>query len=90
MSFVPRLVVALIVAVIVGFGLMYYDKKIGAEWVVSPEQIAAGNGSVETKPGTVGVRAIRSETADLLPYKWAISGLVAGGLAFFMLRRRSA
>lgn len=90
MPFLPRIVVALVVALVVGLGFMAYDKKTGAEWVVSPEQIAAGNGSVETRPGTVAVRAIRSEIADVLPYKWAISGLIAGGLAFFMLRRRSA
>ena len=90
MSFIPRIIVALVVALIVGFGFMYYDKKTGAEWVVSPEQIAAGNGSVETRPGTVAVRAIRSEIADVLPYKWAISGILVGGPAFFMLRRRNA
>lgn len=90
MAFIPRIVVALVVALIVGFGFMVYDKRTGAEWVVSPEQIAAGNGSVETSPGTVAVRAIRSETADVLPYKWAISGIVAGAVAFFILRRRTA
>jgi len=90
MSFIARIIAAVVVAAVVGFGLMAYDKKTGAEWVVSPEEIAANNGSLETRPGTVAVLPIRSETADVLPFKWAAAGIIAGLLAFTALRRRSA
>lgn len=36
MKTAPRLILALVVAVIVGCGFMFYDKSRGAEWVVSP------------------------------------------------------
>ena len=70
---------------------MAYDKSRGAEWVVSPEDIAAaqaaGQAGVQSRPGTVTVLPIRSETADMLPFKWAIAGVVAGALAFNSMRR---
>lgn len=87
-----RILVALVVAVFVGAGWMYVDRSRGAEWVVSPQQIAdakaQGKAGFAQRPGTVTVLPIRSETADLLPIKWALSGLVAGGLAFAVLSRR--
>ncbi|WP_199260077.1 hypothetical protein [Paracoccus binzhouensis] len=80
-------------ALAVGFGLMTYDKMRGAEWVVSPRQIAeakaAGQPGYESRPGTVTVLPIRSETADALPFKWAMAGIVAGAFAFGAMRRRA-
>ncbi|AGT09279.1 hypothetical protein [Paracoccus aminophilus] len=90
MSFTVRLVISALVAVVVGCGMMYYDKKNGAEWVVSPDQLAAANGALESRPGTVTVRPIRSETADMLPFKWAGAGIAAGILAFVATRRKTA
>jgi hypothetical protein len=89
---IVRIVVALAVAVVVGTGWMYMDRSRGAEWVVSPQQIAdakaQGKTGFEQRPGSVTVLPIRSETADFLPIKWALAGLVAGGLAFAVLSRR--
>lgn len=71
MNIRTRLIAAVVVALIVGFGFMAYDKYTDAEWVVSPQTIEQarndGQTGVETRPGTVAVRAIRSEVADLLP-----------------------
>lgn len=87
-----RLILAIIVAVIVGCGFMFYDKSRGAEWVVSPQQIeqakAEGKSGVESRPGTVTVLPIRSETADALPFKWAMYGVVAGLFVLVATRRR--
>lgn len=87
-----RLVLAFIVAIGVGAGFMMYDKQRGAEWVVSPEAIAnaksKGLPGVESRPGTVTVLPIRSETADALPFKWIISGAVAGIFVFVSTRQR--
>ncbi|MGU3400433.1 hypothetical protein ACLBWS_11930 [Brucellaceae bacterium D45D] len=87
-----RFILALVVAAIVGFGFMFYDKSRGAEWVVSPQQIeqarAEGKAGFESKPGTVTVLPIRSETADALPVKWAMYGIVAGLFVLFATRRR--
>ncbi|ANG96747.1 hypothetical protein LQT97_00350 [Brucella pseudogrignonensis] len=92
MNTVPRLIFALVVAVIVGCGFMYYDKSRGAEWVVSPQQIeqakSEGKTGFESRPGTVTVLPIRSETADVLPFKWAMYGLVAGIVVFVSGRKR--
>ncbi|GHC73678.1 hypothetical protein [Limoniibacter endophyticus] len=81
-----RLLIAAAAALVVGFGFMQVDKMRGAEWVVSPEQIeqakAGGQAGVESRPGTVTVLPIRSETADALPIKWALAGLAAGFIAF--------
>ena len=81
-----RVLIALVAALVVGGGFMAYDKWRGAEWVVSPEQIAAaqanGQPGVESRPGTVTVLPIRSETADALPIKWGMAALMAGLLAF--------
>ncbi len=92
MNTLTRLVIAIVAALVVGFGFMYYDKSRGAEWVVSPQQLeqaqAEGKTGVESRPGTVTVRPIRSETADVLPYKWAGAGLVAGLFVFVSGRKR--
>lgn len=87
-----RLVLALVVAVIVGCGFMFYDKSRGTEWVVSPQQIeqakAEGKAGFESRPGTVTVLPIRSEEADMMPFKWAMYGLVAGLVVFVRSRKR--
>jgi len=92
MNTAPRLILALVTAVIVGCGFMFYDKSRGAEWVVSPQQIeqakAEGKTGFESRPGTVTVLPIRSETADVLPFKWAMFGLVAGVVVFVRTRKR--
>ncbi|WP_020184417.1 hypothetical protein [Methylopila sp. 73B] len=88
-----RLAAAFLVACAVGAGAMIYDQTRGADWAVSPQQIAAakaaGQAGVETRPGSVAVLPIRSETADVLPFKWALLGLAAGALTFVGLRRRT-
>ena len=87
-----RTAVAIVVALFVGFGLRAYDLSNGAEWVVSPAQIAAakatGKQGVETQPGSIAVLPIRSETADVLPFKWAFAGFAAGVLVVAATRRR--
>jgi hypothetical protein len=91
---IKNLLISVIFAFIVGFGFMTIDKLRGAEWVVSPQAIqqakAEGKPGVESSPGTVTVLPIRSETADALPVKWTITGLVAGFLVFRALSRRRA
>ncbi|CAN7383614.1 hypothetical protein HW571_23615 [Agrobacterium genomosp. 3] len=81
-----RIALSLVVALAAGGGYMAVDKMRGAEWVVSPQQIAEakakGQMGYESRPGTVTVLPIRSETADVLPMKWAMIGVVAGLLAF--------
>ena len=87
-----RIALAVVVALVVGFGLRAYDISNGAEWLVSPAQIAAATASgkqgVETQPGTVAVLPIRSETADVLPFKWTFAGLAAGILIVAATRKR--
>lgn len=87
-----RIILSLAAAIAVGVGIMIYDKSRGAEWVVSPQQIeeakTAGKPGVETRPGTISVRPIRSETADALPIKWAMYGIVAGLAVFVSTRNR--
>ncbi len=82
----------ILAALVVGFGLMAYDKSRGAEWVVSPEEIAqaqaSGKPGLDSRPGTVTVLPIRSETADALPFKWAMAGIAAGLVTFSSMRRK--
>lgn len=89
-----NLVIAALVALAVGGGKMAYDTSTGAQWEVSPEQIAAakaeGKIGFETAPGTVAMLPIRSETADLLPFEWALYGIGAGAIAFLGLRKKKA
>lgn len=94
MSLTRNLFISAIAAVAVGGGKMAYDNWRGAEWEVSPQQIAEAkaNGQIgyETSPGTVAMLPIRSETADLLPFEWTLYGLAAGALTFVGLRKRKA
>ncbi|UPA25041.1 hypothetical protein [Shinella oryzae] len=94
MSTVRNLVIAAVVGVAVGAGKMAYDTWRGAEWEVSPQQIAQaqaeGKAGLETRPGTVAYLPIRSETADLLPVEWTLYGLGAAALTFFSLRKKKA
>ncbi len=87
-----RVLLSALVALVVGFGFMTIDKMRGAEWLVSPQQIAQakaeGKSGVESSPGTLTVLPIRRETADALPVKWAMTGLVAGFLVFRAMGRR--
>ena len=87
-----RLILAAVVALAIGFGFRAFDGGGDAGWVVSPAQIAAakaaGKPGYETSPGTVAVLPIRSETADILPFKWALAGLGAGGLVLAATRPR--
>ena len=89
-SLLVRIIAAVVVGLIVGFGLRSYDLGRGAEWEVSPTQIAAakasGKAGYETEPGTVAVLPIRSELADILPFKWAGAGLAAAALLFVATR----
>ncbi|HEY0123870.1 MAG TPA: hypothetical protein VGC14_19330 [Rhizobium sp.] len=86
--------IAVAVGIVVAFGAMMKDKMTNAEWVVSPEQIAQakaeGKMGYESSPGTVTVLPIRSEKADILPVTWLIFGIVAGGAAYVVTRRKSA
>lgn len=94
MNMPARIVLSLIVAIVAGGGFMTYDKMRGAEWVVSPQQIAdakaSGQTGYESRPGTVTVLPIRSETADVLPVKWAMLAVVAGLLAFRATGKKKA
>lgn len=93
MKAAPRIALALVAGLIVGGGFMAYDQQRGAEWVVSPSQIAAaraaGQPGVNSRPGTVTVLPIRSETADALPFKWGLYGFAAAALVFAATRRRA-
>lgn len=94
MSIARNLVFSALVACAVGGGMMAYDTWTGAEWEVSPDEIAAaraeGKAGLESSPGTVTILPIRSETADILPFKWALYGLAAGIVAFIGLRKKKA
>jgi hypothetical protein len=89
-----RILIALVVAAVVGAGWMYMDRSRGAEWVVSPQQIAdakaQGKVGSEQRPCSVTFLPIRSETADFLPIKWALAGLATDGFTFAALNRRKA
>lgn len=94
MSNIRNVIVAAVAAVVVGGGFMAYDKSRGAEWAVSPQQIAEakaqGKAGYESRPGTVTVLPIRSETADVLPMKWALYGVMAGAAVFLSLRKKKS
>ncbi len=91
MSVGLRVALAVVVAVLVGYG---GRQMFGSpEYVVSPEQIAAakaaGRPGYESSPGTVTVLPIRSETAGLEPVLWGALGLGAGVLTFAATGRRA-
>lgn len=90
MNMPTRIAICVALAAVFGGGKMAMDKSRGAEWVVSPQQIAearaAGKMGVSSRPGTVTVLPIRSERADLLPFTWALFGL-GGAIAGFVLTR---
>ena len=69
---------------------MMLDRSRGAEWDVSPDQVAAaqasGKAGVEDGRGLVTVLPIRSETAGALSFKWLLLGVGAGALCFFATR----
>lgn len=92
MQNIKSLIVAIVVGIAVGSAFMMLDKSQGAEWAVSPQQIeqakAEGKVGYESSPGTVTVLPIRSETADALPFKWTMYGMVAAVVTFVTLRRR--
>jgi len=92
MSTTKRFIFAAITAVIVGGSFGLFDTWRGAQWAVSPQQIAKaraeGKGGVESRPGTIAVRPIRKEAADLLPFKWLGVGIGAGLIVFFANRKR--
>lgn len=92
MQNIKSLIVAIVVGIAVGAAFMMLDKSQGAEWAVSPQQIeqakAEGKVGYESSPGTVTVLPIRSETADALPFKWMMYGMVAAVVTFVTLRRR--
>jgi hypothetical protein len=94
MSLPARLALSLAVALVVGISFMMLDNWRGAQWEVSPQSIEAakaeGRMGVETRPGSVAVLPIRSETADVLPLKWGFTGLIAGFGVFAGTRRRKA
>jgi hypothetical protein len=94
MSMTRNLLLSVLVALAVGGGKMAYDTWRGAEWEISPRQIAdakaQGKAGYESSPGTVAVLPIRSETADLLPVMWVLYGLAAGAVTFIGLRKRKA
>jgi hypothetical protein len=92
MSLPARLALSLVVALALGFSFMMLDNWRGAQWEVSPQSIEAakaeGRMGVETRPGSVAVLPIRSETADVLPLKWALTGLLGGFAVFAGTGRR--
>ncbi|MEJ8307621.1 hypothetical protein [Agrobacterium larrymoorei] len=92
MQNIKSLIVAIVVGIAVGAAFMMLDKSQGAEWAVSPQQIeqakAEGKVGYESAPGTVTVLPIRSETADALPFKRTMYGMVAAVVTFVTLRRR--
>ena len=91
MSLTARLILAVVVALLVGGGVMAFDRSRGAEWSVSPQQIAAGKAEgkmgYEDGSGSVTVVPIRSETAGVLPFRWLLLGGGAGVLCFVATRR---
>jgi len=74
-----RVSAAVIVGLAVTFGMMAHDRQRGAEWAISPEQIAdaqgAGKPGIEIGPGRFAILPVASEGADLLPVKWGLIGL---------------
>ena len=93
MSTLPRYTLALVFAFIVGFGFRAFDQLRGAEWIVSPRQIAdahaAGKSGYETAPGTVALLPIRSEMADVFPLEWILAGALVGAAVLAATKKPS-
>ncbi|ARO15317.1 hypothetical protein BVG79_01975 [Ketogulonicigenium robustum] len=94
MNKTKRIAIAAVVGIVVAAGAMMKDKMTGAEWAVSPQQIAQaqaeGKPGFESAQGTVTVLPIRSEKADILPLTWILFGFAAGAATLVALRRKSA
>ena len=87
-----RVFAAAIVALAVGIAMMAHDRQTGAEWAVSPEQIADarayGKPGVEVAPGRMVVEPLPSDDAARLPVKWILIGLAAGAAVLAGTGRR--
>lgn len=89
-----RIFAATAVALAVGIAVMAHDRQSGAEWAVSPEQIADarayGKPGVEIAPGRMVVEPLPSDDAARLPVKWVLLGLAAGAAVLAGTGRRGA
>lgn len=87
-----RLVAAIAAGVAVGVAVMAHDRAMDLEWAVTPDQVAdaqaSGKAGVAMKDGRMAASPVRSEDADILPVKWGLFGLAAGGLVFAGTGRR--
>lgn len=87
-----RFCAALGAAIVVGVAMMAHDLSMDLEWAVTPGQVAdaqaSGQAGVALKGGEMVRAPVRSEDAYLLPIKWALIGLAAGGLVFAGTGRR--
>ena len=94
MPTLPRVILALVVALTVGFGLRYFSEGQGFDWAVPPEQVAAadaaGRPGTAALPGIVTVLPIRRETGSLDRFLWAGIGLGAGLLMLAATRKRGS
>ncbi|MBB6262495.1 hypothetical protein FHS77_003070 [Paenochrobactrum gallinarii] len=72
---------------------MAYDKYTEREWVVSLKLIEAarnsGQAGVEARLGTIAVKAIRREDADLPPFKWFGYGVIADFIVVYSAGQRN-
>lgn len=88
-----RVFAAAVVAVAVGIAIMAHDRQSGAEWAVSPEQIADarayGEPGVEIAPGRMVTEPLPSDEAARLPLKWILIGLAAGAAVLAGTGRRT-
>jgi hypothetical protein len=88
-----RVSAAVIIGIAVAFGMMAHDRQRGAEWAISPEQIAdaqgAGKPGVEIGPGHFAIVPVASAGADLLPVKWGLIGLFVGCVVLVGTGQRS-
>jgi hypothetical protein len=87
-----RLILAIVVAVIVGFGFMFYDKSRGAEWVVSPQQIeqAKAEERLASKAVLAQLPCFLSVVKPPMPFpsNGQCMVLLQGSFAFFSGRKR--
>ncbi|NEU13830.1 hypothetical protein G3T14_17100 [Methylobacterium sp. BTF04] len=87
-----RVLAAIGAGVAVGLAVMARDYAMDLEWAVTPEQVAdakaSGQAGVALGNGRMAVLPVRSEHADLLPIKWMLIGLAAGGVVFAGTGRR--